>query len=80
MHDQIGWRAIERRLRDEAPFLATALPLVPRLIYQRLNSPPPASETAMREFASMQRVRNRWLALIALLVAVTAAILIWRAW
>jgi len=28
----------------------------------------------------MQRVRNRWLALIALLVAVAAAILIWRGW
>jgi ubiquinone biosynthesis protein len=80
MHDQIGWRAIERRLRDEAPFLATALPLLPRLIYQRLNSPPAASETAIREFAAMQRVRNRWLALIALLVAVAAAILIWRGW
>jgi hypothetical protein len=25
-------------------------------------------------------VRNRWLALIALLVAVAAAILLWRAW
>jgi hypothetical protein len=34
----------------------------------------------MREFAAMQRVRNRWLALIALLVAVAAAILIWRDW
>jgi len=28
----------------------------------------------------MQRVRNRWLALIALLVVVAAAILIWRGW
>ena len=80
MHDQIGWRAVERRLRDEAPFLATALPLLPRLLYQRLANPPVASETAIREYAATQRVRNRWLALIALVVAVTAAILIWRGW
>ncbi|HEY2862334.1 MAG TPA: ubiquinone biosynthesis regulatory protein kinase UbiB [Casimicrobiaceae bacterium] len=79
MHDQIGWRAIERRLRDEAPFLASTLPLLPRLLYQRLRDPPAASD-AMREFAAAQRSRNRWLALIALLIAIAAAALIWRAW
>src|SRR6476661_298868 len=80
MRDQIGWHAVERRLRDEAPFLATALPLLPRLIYQRLSNPPAASETAIREFVAAQRVRNRWLALIALLVAMATAILLWRTW
>ena len=80
MHEQIGWRAVERRLRDEAPFLATALPLLPRLIYQRLSSPPAASETAIREFVAAQRVRNRWLALIAVLVALATVTLLWRVW
>jgi ubiquinone biosynthesis protein len=80
MHDQIGWRAVERRLRDEAPFLATALPLLPRLLYQRLSNPPAASEMAMRELAAAQRARNRWLAIIALLVAASLAFLIWRGW
>src|SRR5690242_9914309 len=78
MHEQIGWRAIERRLRDEAPFLATALPLLPRLIYQRLNSPPPASETAIREFAAAQRARNRWLMLVAGLLFALLAVLVLR--
>jgi ubiquinone biosynthesis protein len=80
MHDQIGWRAIERRLRDEAPFLASALPLLPRLLYQRLSGAPAASDAAIREFAAAQRIRNRWLGLIALLIAIAAAALIWRAW
>jgi hypothetical protein len=50
------------------------------LIYQRLSNPPAASETAIREFVAAQRVRNRWLALIALLVAMATAILLWRTW
>ncbi|HKW79571.1 MAG TPA: ubiquinone biosynthesis regulatory protein kinase UbiB [Casimicrobiaceae bacterium] len=80
MHEQIGWRAVERRLRDEAPFLATALPLLPRLVYQRLSEAPPASEAAIRELAAAQRARNRWLMLIVILAAAAAAVLIWRVW
>ena len=69
MRDQIGWRAFERRFRDEAPYLATVLPQLPRLIHQRLSSPAPASDAAIRVLALSQRQRNRWLAVIALLLA-----------
>ena len=41
---------------------------------------PPASELAISELAAAQRVRNRWLVLIALLVALAAAALLWRVW
>ncbi|MDQ6916358.1 MAG: ubiquinone biosynthesis regulatory protein kinase UbiB [Pseudomonadota bacterium] len=75
MHDQIGWRAVERRLRDEAPFLATALPLLPRLLYNRLSAPRLASDVALRELAAAQRARNRWLALVAALLAVAIALM-----
>src|SRR5207248_4976144 len=47
MKEQVGWQALVRRLRDEAPFLATALPELPRLLHQRLLAPPVASDTAM---------------------------------
>ena len=69
MTDQIGWRALERRLREEAPFLATTLPLLPRLIYQRLSTPPAASDAVLLELAAAQRARNRWLAVVAVLLA-----------
>ncbi len=69
MEDQVGWRALERRLREEAPFLATALPRLPRLIYQHLSAPAPLSELALKELATAQRARNRWLALLAVLLA-----------
>jgi ubiquinone biosynthesis protein len=68
MEDQVGWQALTRRLRDEAPFLATLVPQLPRLIYQSLSRPAPASPEALKELAAAQRARNRWLALIAVLL------------
>src|SRR5260221_8403158 len=79
MMDQIGWRALERRFREEAPFLVAALPELPRLLHQKLLAPTPASDTAIRELAAAQRVRNRWLALVALLLAITVALLLHKA-
>jgi ubiquinone biosynthesis protein len=76
MHDQIGWRAVERRLREEAPFLVSALPLLPRLLYKRLSAPPVASDVALKELAAAQRAQNRWLAIVAALLAGAIALLI----
>jgi ubiquinone biosynthesis protein len=78
MRDQIGWRAFERRLRDEAPFLMTALPLLPRLLHNRLSAPPAAADVALKEFAAVQRARNRWLAVVAVLLAGVIALLLMR--
>ena len=78
MRDQIGWRAFERRLRDEAPFLMTALPLLPRLLHNRLSAPPAAADVALKEFAAVQRARNRWLAVVAILLAGLIALLLMR--
>ena len=75
MQDQIGFRALERRLLAEAPYLMTALPELPRLLHQRLLSSPAATDTAVREFVGAQRARNRWLAVVALLLAIVIALL-----
>ena len=79
MQDQLGWRALERRLREEAPFLLSALPQLPRLIYQKLSAPPPASEAALKDLAAAQRSRSLWLALVAA-VAGAAIVLIVQRW
>jgi len=78
MRDQIGWRAFERRLRDEAPFLMTTLPLLPRLLHNRLSAPPALADVALKEFAAVQRARNRWLAVVAVLLAGMIALLLMR--
>jgi ubiquinone biosynthesis protein len=80
MQDQVGWRALERRLREEAPFIVTTLPQLPRLIYQKLSAPAPAANLALRELAAAQRVRNRWLAVVAVLLAGILAILVRQWW
>jgi ubiquinone biosynthesis protein len=76
MKEQVGWQALVRRLRDEAPFLATVVPQLPRLIYQSLSKPAPMSD-ALDQLAAAQRVRNRWLALIAVLLAGAIVALVW---
>jgi len=78
MQDQVGWRALERRLREEVPFLATALPQLPRLIHQKLTAPALPSDVALRELAAAQRAQNGWLALLAVLLAGVIAVLLWH--
>jgi len=78
MRDLIGWRAFERRMRDEAPFLVTALPLLPRLLHNRLSAAPAAADVVLKELAAAQRVQNRWLAVVAALLAAAIALLVWR--
>jgi ubiquinone biosynthesis protein len=77
MEDQIGLRALERRFLAEAPYLVAALPELPRLIHQRLLAAPAAGDAALLALATVQRSRNRWLALIAVLLAVVIVLLAW---
>ncbi|MET0442339.1 MAG: ubiquinone biosynthesis regulatory protein kinase UbiB [Casimicrobiaceae bacterium] len=75
MEDQLGLRALQRRLLAEAPYLMSALPELPRLLHQRLLAPTVASDTAMMQLAAAQKTRNRWLAVVALLLAIVIALL-----
>jgi ubiquinone biosynthesis protein len=75
MEDQIGLRALQRRLIAEAPYIVSALPELPRLLHQRLLATPVASDTAIKEFVTAQKTRNRWLAIVALLLAIVIALL-----
>ena len=79
MHDQIGFPALRRRLLAEAPYIVAALPELPRLLHQKLLAPPTTSDTAIRELAAAQRVRNRLLVLVALLLAIAVALLLHKA-
>jgi len=78
MRDQIGLPALQRRLLAEAPYIVAALPELPRLIHQRLLAPPGASDTALLQLAQATRTRNRWLALVAVLLAVVVVLLLRR--
>jgi len=79
MEDRIGVPALKRRFLAEAPYIVAALPELPRLIHQRLTTPPAVSDTVMRELTEAARTQNRLLTLIALLLAIAAGLLLWKA-
>ena len=79
MQDQIGLRALERRLFAEAASIVQTLPELPRLIHQKLTAPSPASDVALKALALAQQSRNRWLAAIVVLLAIVIALLLRQA-
>ncbi|MFA6014672.1 MAG: ubiquinone biosynthesis regulatory protein kinase UbiB [Gallionellaceae bacterium] len=77
MSEQVGWRGFMKSLKEEAPRYATLLPQIPRLLHQRLNENPISRyETALMDFAVQQRKRNFWLMIIAIILVIGLAWLI----
>jgi ubiquinone biosynthesis protein len=74
MSQQLGWRALARGLKVEAPNWARTLPQLPRLVHQLLARPPaPDNRPQLAAIASTQRQQNRLLGLIAVLLAALLA-------
>ncbi|TCS72457.1 2-octaprenylphenol hydroxylase [Sulfuritortus calidifontis] len=77
MSEQIGWRGWLRTFKNEFPYWGTVVPQLPRLAHQALRGE--HMERLEQGFMLMlaeQRRRNRWLTIIA---ALLAASLIWNA-
>jgi ubiquinone biosynthesis protein len=77
MSEQIGWRGFARRVRDEAPAWAVAMPQLPRLVHQALAQ---ISESRPRAELDLVLVRERrrtnvLLGVIAALLAALVAVL-----
>jgi ubiquinone biosynthesis protein len=77
MSEQVGWRGFVRTLGEEAPYYATLLPQLPRLLHQRLNENPTEKiEALLQELVQQHRERNGWLmALTIILAAILGVIL-----
>ena len=76
MDEQVGWRALVRNLKDEAPKWAQLVPQLPRLAHHALNANRLAQlEAGMTLMLRQQHARNRWLAVIAGLLVVMAGTL-----
>ncbi|MDD2884938.1 MAG: ubiquinone biosynthesis regulatory protein kinase UbiB [Dechloromonas sp.] len=70
MSEQIGWRGLINTFKQEAPYLARNLPQLPRLVHQALAQPAKADlQPQLERLIAVQRMQNRWLATIALLLA-----------
>ena len=70
MSEQIGWRGLLKTFKHEAPYLARSIPQLPRLVHQVLAQPAKADlQPQIEQLIAAQRQQNRWLAIIALLLA-----------
>ena len=70
MNEQVGWRALVKNLRNEAPKWAQLLPQLPRLAHHALNDNRLAQlEAGLAFMLRQQQARNRWLGAIAGLIA-----------
>ena len=77
MSEQVGWRGLLRTLKQEAPYLARTLPQMPRLVHQALTQPAaPDLQPQMERLIAAQQQENRWLIIIAVLLATLLATLI----
>ncbi len=70
MNEQVGWRGLMDRLKNEAPRYAQLLPELPRLLHQALNRAPVAAPDArvLEALLEVQRRSHR------LLLALTASL------
>ncbi len=61
MDEQVGWRGLVERLKAEAPRYAQLLPELPRLLHQRLETPPADPTPTLLALLAEQRRTNRLL-------------------
>ena len=77
MSEQVGWRGLVERIRQEAPYWSTILPQLPRLVHQALaRQGQPAMNPEINELLLEKRRLNRLLAVIAGLLALVAGALL----
>jgi ubiquinone biosynthesis protein len=76
MNEQIGWRGLVRNLRREAPYWASALPEIPRLVHRALSEDHTAALRAVLErIAAENRRRNDILMGFLMIAALGLALL-----
>jgi ubiquinone biosynthesis protein len=79
MAEQVGWRGLLERLKQEAPYWSTILPQLPRLLHQALaRQSQPAPREHVAGLVREARRRNGLLAVIAMLLALISALLLLR--
>ena len=61
MHEQIGWRGLLDRLKNEAPRYAQLLPELPRLVHQALTARAAEDPATLQALLTEQRRTNRLL-------------------
>ncbi len=74
MNDQIGWRGLAERLKNEAPRYVQMLPELPRLIHQALRSRQGNDRAALEALLLEQQRSNRLLRAVVVMLALSIAL------
>jgi len=75
MNEQIGWRGWLRSFKEEAPYWGAVIPQLPRLAHTALRADRLEKlEEGLVLMLRQQQARNRWLAIIAVLLAAGLAL------
>ncbi|MBI1907118.1 MAG: ubiquinone biosynthesis regulatory protein kinase UbiB [Rhodocyclales bacterium] len=77
MDQRMGWRALLRGMREEAPNWAATLPQLPRLVHDVLREPERRRlerNEALARLGARQRLQNRLLSLITVLLLAVLAL------
>jgi len=75
MNDQMGWRALIRHMKDEAPNWAATLPQLPRLLHQVLDGRNDTTTHAeILRLSTENKRQTRWLAAGGAVVVVLVAL------
>ncbi len=82
MENQVGWRGMEARLKQEAVQWSYLLPQLPRLVHAALTRHRDADRLIdeVRMLRREQRVTNRWYAAATILLLVIVALAGWAMW
>ncbi|WP_269533567.1 ubiquinone biosynthesis regulatory protein kinase UbiB [Chitinimonas sp. BJYL2] len=76
MNEQVGWRALLRQIKVEAPYWAETLPALPRALVRLAEGEQQTKlVTVTEQMLQSQQQRNEWLATIAGLLAALLVVL-----
>ena len=79
MREQIGWRALARNIKEEAPLWATILPQLPRLARSYLDrQSPSALETYFQKLEREHNILKRWIYVLVALLGASVALQLGR--
>ena len=79
MREQLGWRGVLRRLKQEAEIWSVSLPQMPRLAHEALQQAahrsrsPNSIEAALHELSKQVKTTRRWLIVFVWLLAMVLA-------
>ncbi|MEN9725273.1 MAG: 2-octaprenylphenol hydroxylase, partial [Pseudomonadota bacterium] len=80
MSEQMGWRSVLKRIKNEAPFWAELLPTLPRKLDTFLSQDSRQASLLEAELATLKKQQQQQKQMIHVLLATVIALTVLSAW